>query len=147
MKKLALISAATIFCFSSLTAIANTDTQEAIEYRQGIFKAFKWNFGPMADMVRGKAEFNAEEFVKRAEKLQNLSNMPFEGFIDGSYAGSNTLPVIEQKWEDFVNKQNTFESAAEKLAKAANTGDMKQIRAAFGEAGKSCKSCHDQFRK
>lgn len=147
MKKITLIGAAALLCFGTMTATANSDTQDAIEYRQGMFKAFKWNFGPMADMVRGKVEFNAEEFVKRAEKLQNLSSLPFEGFIDNSYAGSNTLPVIEQKWDDFVNKQNTFEAAAENLAKAASTGDMKQIRAAFGEAGKSCKSCHDQFRK
>ena len=30
---------------------------------------------------------------------------------------------------------------------AAKTGDVAAIRAAFGETGKSCKACHDQFRK
>lgn len=147
MKKIVLIGTVALFSFSSLTAFANPKPQDAIEYRQGIFKAFKWNFGPMADMVRGKTEFNAEEFSKRAHKLQELSSMPIEGFVTGSYAGSNTLPVIEKEWNTFVEKMTSFEQAANKLASAADTGDLNQIRTAFGDAGKGCKGCHDQFRK
>ena len=147
MKKITLLGLAAAITAFSFTAQAEIDVKDAIEYRQGIFKAYKWNFGPMADMVRGKTEFNAEEFAKRAHKLQELSSMPIEGFVAGSYAGSNTLPAIEKEWNTFVEKMTSFEQAADKLASAADTGDLKQIRAAFGDAGKGCKSCHDQFRK
>ena len=34
-----------------------------------------------------------------------------------------------------------------KLNAAAKSGDIAAIRAQFGETGKSCKACHDNFRK
>ena len=30
---------------------------------------------------------------------------------------------------------------------AAKSGDLETIKKAFGEAGKSCKACHDNYRK
>jgi cytochrome c556 len=33
-----------------------------------------------------------------------------------------------------------------KLQAAARTGNLDQIKAAFGAAGQSCKACHDNFR-
>ena len=33
-----------------------------------------------------------------------------------------------------------------KLAAAARSGDQNAVKAAFGEVGKACKSCHDDFR-
>src|SRR5690554_78320 len=95
MKKILLLSVATALTSLSLTSVAEIKPAEAIEYRQGIFKAFKWNFGPMADMVRGKTEFNGEEFAKRANTLQSLSTQPWEAFIDGTYASATSaLPKI-----------------------------------------------------
>ena len=69
MKKLVLLGLATALTSISLTAAAEVKPFEAIEYRQGIFKAIKWNFGPMGAMVKGKTEFNAEQFNKNAERL------------------------------------------------------------------------------
>ena len=34
-----------------------------------------------------------------------------------------------------------------KLNAAAKTGNLDQIKASFGEAAKTCKACHDHFRK
>mgnify|MGYP003332688409 CR=1 FL=1 len=34
-----------------------------------------------------------------------------------------------------------------KLNAAAKTGNLDQIKATFGEAAKTCKACHDHFRK
>jgi cytochrome c556 len=34
-----------------------------------------------------------------------------------------------------------------KLNAAAKTGNLDQIKAAFGAAGASCKACHDDFRQ
>jgi cytochrome c556 len=33
-----------------------------------------------------------------------------------------------------------------KLAAAARTGSLDQIKAAFGDAGGACKNCHDNYR-
>jgi cytochrome c556 len=39
-----------------------------------------------------------------------------------------------------------FSDAAPKLHAAASAGDVAAIKTAFGDVGKSCKNCHDQFR-
>ena len=35
----------------------------------------------------------------------------------------------------------------EQWFEAAKTGDLAQIKAAFGGAAQTCKSCHDSYRK
>lgn len=147
MKKLILLGAFAATVGINASAVAEIKPFEAVEYRQGIFKAFKWNFGPMADMVRGKVDFNAEEFTKRANTLQSLSTQPWEGFINGTYAtATSALPKIENEGAAFQEKIDAFEKAVANLAVAAKSQDQKQIRAAFGQAGQSCKSCHDSYR-
>ena len=39
-----------------------------------------------------------------------------------------------------------FEKAAGELAVVAKSGDEGAIKAQFGETGKTCKSCHDDFK-
>ena len=34
-----------------------------------------------------------------------------------------------------------------KLAAAAKTGNLDNLKAAFGPAGQTCKACHDNYRK
>lgn len=132
---------------ASTLALAEVKPSDAVEYRQGIYKAVKWNFGPMGDMVKGKQEFNAAEFTRRANNLAALSKMPLEGFIAGSYSGStDALPAIEKDWETFAGIMSDFETSAAALAETAASGDMNAIRPAFMSVAKTCKSCHDKFK-
>ncbi|MCD8520942.1 MAG: cytochrome c [Saccharospirillaceae bacterium] len=132
---------------ASTLALAEVKPSDAVEYRQGIYKAVKWNFGPMGDMVKGKQEFNAAEFSRRAANLAALSKMPLEGFIAGSYSGStDALPAIEKDWETFAGIMSDFETSAATLAETAASGDMNAIRPAFMSVAKTCKSCHDKFK-
>lgn len=147
MKKFTLLSIATALTCISLSAGAEVKPFEAVEYRQGIFKAFKWNFGPMAAMAKGEIKFDAEEFNKRAERLEQLSSMPWEAFIAGTYASSTSaLPKIQNEQDDFNKEIAKFQKAATNLAAAAKTNEMKNIGPAFGQAAQSCKSCHDKYK-
>lgn len=141
---------AALMAGSTLTQ-AEVDVSDAVEYRQGIYKAVRWNFGPMGDMVKGKQEFNAAEFTRRANNLAALSKMPLEGFISGSYNGTysgstDALPAIEKDWETFAGIMSDFETNAAALAETAASGDMSAIRPAFMSVAKTCKSCHDKFK-
>lgn len=141
---------ATLLAISAAT-LAEVKASDAVEYRQGIYKAVKWNFGPMGDMVKGKQEFNAAEFTRRANNLAALSKMPLEGFIAGTYNGSysgstDALPAIEKDWETFAGIMSDFETNAAALAETAASGDMNAIRPAFMSVAKTCKSCHDKFK-
>ena len=141
---------AALMASSTLTQ-AEVKVSDAVEYRQGIYKAVRWNFGPMGDMVKGKQEFNADEFSRRAANLAALSKMPLEGFVAGSYNGTysgstDALPAIEKDWETFAGIMSDFETNAAALAEAASAGDMDAIRPAFMSVAKTCKSCHDKFK-
>ncbi len=56
-------------------------------------------------------------------------------------------PDIWQKPEDFVARDRAFQKAATAFDAAAKAGDMGAIQARFGEIGKTCKACHDSYRK
>ena len=149
MKKLTVLGMSLLLSLTTLQASAQPKVEDAIEYRQAIFQAFKWNFGKMAAMVQGRADYNTEEFIKRATNLEQLSTQPWEAFIPGSFdtEESGTLVKAETDAAGYQAKINDFEQAAIKLAEAAKTNDLKTIRPAFAAAAKTCKSCHDQFRK
>ncbi|WP_430461176.1 c-type cytochrome [Thalassolituus sp. LLYu03] len=138
--------AATLIAIGS-SAMAAPKPFEAVEYRKGIFKAVKWNFGPMGDMVKGKTEFNADDFARRAGNLAALSKMPLEGFMPGTYERSTSaLPVIEDAWDTFAKTMGDFETNSAALAEAAKGGDMNAIRPAFMKVAQTCKACHDKFK-
>lgn len=147
MKKMLLIGLTSALTATAGIASAQVKPFEAIEYRQGVFKAVKWHFGPLGDMVKGKTEFNAEEFSRRANLLAALSQMPGEAFLPGTYdKKTGALPNIETERAKFDEGMQNFQTATAELATAAKSGDMNSIRPAFMAAAKTCKACHDNFR-
>ena len=66
----------------------------------------------------------------------------------GPEAGKTAaLPEIWTKPEDFKAAQKAFSDAAPKLLAAANSGDIEAVRTNFAAVGKTCKGCHEPFRK
>ena len=71
------------------------------------------------------------------------------------WACSGLLGVVCQLWHWQLERgELTLKEAADKfqieVAKvnaAAKTGNLDNLKAAFGSAGSSCKACHDSFRK
>lgn len=68
--------------------------------------------------------------------------------VPGSDQGDTTLKsgALEKSAED-KQVAESFEAATAKLASTSQGGDMDAIKAQFGVVAKSCKSCHQQFRK
>ncbi len=120
----------------------------AIQYRQDAFHMIKYHFGPMAAMVKGEKEFNAEEFQKNAEAVATLSKFPMNGFIAGSDKGGKTEAKAEiwTNMDDFKKKMETFQVEATSLAEVAKGGDLAAIKPQFGKVGESCKACHKEYK-
>jgi cytochrome c556 len=73
--------------------------------------------------------------------------MPPKLFPPGSGSGKTAaLPAIWEKPDDFRKAMEAFGAAAADLGKAAET-DPKAVGPAVGALGKTCKNCHDSFRK
>jgi len=60
---------------------------------------------------------------------------------------SRALPVIWDKWDDFVQHAKDLEHDAQSLSNAAGQGLAEEIQGKVKKMMGACKSCHDQFRK
>ena len=120
----------------------------AIKYRQGILQAIGWDMGPMAAMVKGEKPFDKDEFLKRATWVSELAAMPWEGFTPGSDQGAPTKakPEIWKDMAKFKQLGEAMQAASVKLVAAAKVGTLDAVKGPFGDLGKACGNCHDDFR-
>lgn len=120
----------------------------AIKFRQGILNAQGWNMGVMGAMVKGDRPYNKEEFLLRATNLEKLSTMAWEGFVPGSDTGAPTKakPEIWTNMPKFKQHADKLIADVPKLVAAAQVGTLDAVKGPFGEVGKDCTACHDDFR-
>jgi cytochrome c556 len=124
--------------------------EKAIKYRQGVYKAILWNFGPMSAAAQGKAPYDQAAFAKGATRVSQLAPMLLEGYPPGSQSAPNVKtrakPEIWDNMDEFTRLMHSMEDKAANLAKVAQSGDEKASKAAFFELGDACKACHDKYR-
>ncbi|NIO40586.1 MAG: cytochrome c [Burkholderiales bacterium] len=146
MKRALYLVFAILFGSSAHHAIAQKP-EDAIKYRQGVFRVIGWNFGSMAAMVKGKKPYNAEEFARNAEIVAFMSKLPLEGFTPGSETGkTKAKPEIWLEMDDFEAKLKKMQQEVDALAKVAKTGNFDNAKDQLGEVGQACKACHDKYR-
>lgn len=128
---------------------AQIKPEDAVHYRQGVYTAMGWNFGPMAGMVKGEIPFDAKAFALRAERVAFLSTLPLEGFIPGSRVGkTDAKQEIWDNMDDFKSKLETLQTEAAKLAEVAKTATaLDALKPQFGKVDQSCKDCHDEYKE
>lgn len=122
---------------------------EAIEYRQAAFSMIATNFGDMANMVKGRKDWDQAQFSQRAQFIAQLAQMPEEAFqFKGAEAGDTTKakPAIWSDWSGFNAKLTQFQTDMNQLAKVSLEGDERATKKAFGVAAKNCKSCHSDYK-
>jgi len=75
MRKIFASLAVASFVFAAGVGAAQADGPNPVKYRQGVFQAVAWNFGPLVGMVKGKMDFNADMVKANAENLVALGKM------------------------------------------------------------------------
>ena len=70
-------------------------------------------------------------------------------FGPGTDTGRPTAarPEIWKEQATFKDRGEKMQAEVAKLVPAAKSGNLNQLKAAFGPAAQSCKACHDDFRK
>lgn len=116
------------------------------EERTAAFKSFMPTFSTMRKMANGDEAFEPEKFKAAAAKFVEEARVPFEHFQNDPQGNGDALPAIWLQAEAFKAEQDKFLAAVDELNTAAQSGNLEQIKAAFGNAGASCKSCHDAYR-
>ncbi|MCX5592729.1 c-type cytochrome [Alcaligenes endophyticus] len=148
MKKRILITAisAVMVAVATPASAQFAKPEQAISYRQASMALIGSHFGRMAPVAKKEVPFDAAAIAANVEVLSVLAQLPWAAFGAGT-EGGDTKP---EAWSDaagFKKDQDDFLGAIEKLQVASKSGDFDAFRVAFGNVGKSCKTCHDAYRK
>ena len=102
----------------------------------------------IGSMIKGQVSFDANSAKEAAMTIVGHAEEIPELFPEGTTdKPSEALPAIWENWDEFVKITEQMKADAQILADAAAmASEASEIRAQFGAVGKSCGSCHEQFR-
>ena len=122
----------------------------ATEFRQSIFKLIRSNLGVLGPMARGQVAFDNEVVKKSAMRMNQLAAMIPDYFVinTSKYTmATEALPKIWDNKADFEQKAGALQAASASLLETANGGDEDATKKAISDIVKTCKSCHNEYRK
>jgi cytochrome c556 len=150
MKQVVSIALAVSALIAALPASAQFQKPEdAVKYRQSALSLMGTHFSRLGAMANGRVPFDAKVAQDNAALVETLSKLPWPAFVAGSDKVSNTKAKPEI-WSDhgkFTQASENMMAEVAKLSTVAKTGNLDQIKVAFGNAAASCKACHDNFRQ
>ena len=135
------------------TAAIAGPIEEQIRFRQSAYSFAAWNVQKIKSQVVDHPEtFNKDTVAAAANAIAAVANSGLgalygEGTDQGiGWKQTRLKPEFFQKKAEVTVAANTFNEAANELAKVAATGDAALIKTQFGKVGESCKACHDLIR-
>lgn len=151
LKKVALLAMGIVMTTS---VQANADLfkpEDLVKYRQSIYQVMSAQTKVIGAMTKGEIEFDAKEVHQRSVNMANAAKLLPETY-DVKTKGVSESNMLVKAWDDMpgVGKKGTdFGKALENLvAKSSEPGfSAKDSRKAFGAVAKTCKACHDDYRK
>ena len=149
VSKLLLTGAALLGLAVALPAAAQfAKPEDAIKYRKAAFTVLGTHFGRVAAMANGRIPFAAKVAAENAEIADLVAKLPYTGFVAGSDKGDTKADAkIWTETDRFDAGAVKMQEELGKLNVAAKGGNLDAIKAAVSETGKSCKVCHDAYRK
>ena len=149
MKLIASLAFATAFTAVSILALAQFQKPEdAVKYRKAAFSVMGTHFGRIGAMANGRVPFDAKMVAENAAIVETMSKLPWAGFGEGTDKGeTRAKPEIWTEQAKFKEGADKMQAEVVKLSAAAKTGNLDNVKAAFGAVGQTCKACHDAYRK
>lgn len=133
----------------SVSAAWAATPADTISARQANFKKMGRAMKGVSDQMKQSSP-DAATIKSNADIMVDVAGKVRHAFPKGTgaEAGVETaaLPIIWTDNKQFTTKMNGLASATKGLQKAAATGDMAKIKAAFPAVGGACKGCHDTFK-
>lgn len=146
LARIALTSSLLAVPFSAQAQFAKLD--DAVKYRQSALSVTGTHFSRIGAVVKGERPYDKAAVEADAAIVEMMSRLPWHAFAPGSdLPNSKARPEIWQDQGKFKAAAERMQAEVSKLSVAAKSGELNQIRTAFGSAGQSCKACHDDFRK
>lgn len=122
--------------------------EDAIKYRKSAFTVMAAHFGTLGAMANGRMPYDAQAAARAGDVVAIASTLPWAGFTAGTDKGdTRAKPEIWSEQAKFKDGADKMQAEMTKLAAAAKTGNLDNLKAAFGPAAGTCKACHDAYRK
>lgn len=122
--------------------------EDAIRYRKAAMSVMNTHVARIFAMANGRVPFDAKTVADNADVAAVLAKWQFSGFVEGSDKGDTKAePKMWAEMDKFRDQANKNQDDLLKLNKAAKTGNLDAIKTAIGAVAKSCKTCHDNYRK
>ena len=130
-------------------AVAQMKPDTMVKQRQSAMTLIAKYWGPIAGMASGKVSpYNADVVSRNATYLENLAQMPWDGFHDSTKdVKSAALPAVwsdRAKFDDLAQRLQAETAKLGEVARARNEAGVKQQ---FAAVGKVCGACHEGFRQ
>jgi len=128
-------------------ALAQANPAQLINNRKGAMDLQAKYLGPLLNMARGGAAFDAQIAQRNADYLAVLTQLPWDDF-QPSTADSERTRAKPELYKDpgkFKKHVDNLHGEVQKLVAAARGGKADAVKpAAFGVA-RACNSCHEDF--
>lgn len=125
--------------------------EDQIRWRQSVMQTQAWSMGRIKANIEGT--FDKSQVVQAANTIQALANsgsgILFQPGTDTGkgWHDTNLKPELFTNSAKLKEVGAAYNKEANEMAKVAASGDAAAVKAQFGNLGKSCKGCHDEFRK
>lgn len=122
--------------------------EDAVKYRKAAFQVMAAHFGRLGAMANGRMPYDAAAAQANADIVVTVSKLPFAGFVEGTASTDKGGPkaIVWTERAKFDAGAKKMQDEVVKLQAAAKTGKVDDLKAAFGAAAGTCKSCHDDYR-
>lgn len=149
MNRLAIAFALSALLVVALPAAAQFQKpEEAIKYRKAALAVIGTHFGRIGAMVNNRIPFDAKAAAENADITAEMAKLPFAAFGPGTDRGDTRAKAeIWTEMDKFRAGATKMQEETTKLALVAKAGNPDALKSAFGEAAKTCKACHDAYRK
>jgi cytochrome c556 len=129
-------------------AAAQVKPDILVKQRQSAMTLIGKYWGPIAGMASGKVSpYNADVVARNATYLENLAQMPWDGFHDSTKdEKSRALPEIYSQKAKFDELSQRLQSETAKLGQLARAKDEAGVKQQYAAVGKVCGACHEGFR-
>lgn len=131
----------------SANALAQAKPEVLVKQRQAAMTLQGKYFGPLGGMAAGRVPYDAAVVARNAGYLDVLAKLAWDGF-NPSTSGekSAALPEIYSDAAKFKQSVDSFQADVGKLVAVSKGGSEADVKAAIAAVGKTCGSCHDNFR-
>lgn len=144
-----LAAAAAALTLSAPASAQFAKPEDAVKYRQSVMFVMAQHFGRVGAMANGRAPYDAKAAAENAEIAAEMSRLPWPGFAASTKDVTTNTKAKPEIWTEqakFKDHGDKMQAEMQKLAAAAKTGSLDNLKTQFGPTAQTCKACHDNYR-